>query len=147
LLSKQRPDTYFPQMNADYLNWRLTENPNLKQSKIVVSRNGNGSIVICSIIGIEGKSAYWQSFYALSDILHEEKVGHIISLRDNLFESGIDLIHTWLFDCNANVKEVKKIFYLSGFSKVREGLWIVHNSTDKEINVHDLYFCPQLGIR
>ncbi len=146
-MSEQNPKILFPLMNFEYLKWRLTDNPNLKSYKVVVSHDEDGSIVICSILGIEGKSAYWQSYYALSDVGHDEKTGHIISLRKNIFDSGINLIHTWLFECNSNVKDVKEIFYKAGFSKVRDGLWIVHNSADKEIDVHDLYFSPQLGIR
>jgi len=146
-LTLQNPKTLFPLMDSTYLNWRLTENPNLENSKIVVSYDKSGNISICSIIGFSKKAAYWQSFYALKEVEKEEKIGHIIALRKKIFDSGINLIHTWLFECNDNVKEIKALFYKSGFSKVREGLWIVHNSTNKEIDVHDLYFSPQLGIR
>jgi len=146
-LSRQNPTLFCPLMNADYLNWRLTDNPNLGKYKIMVSIFEDGSIAVCSIIGIEGKSAHWQAFYTLSKVSHDERIAHITTLRQKLFESEINLIHTWLFECNPKVKEVKQLFFESGFSKVRDGLWVVHNSTDKEINVHDLYFSPQLGIR
>lgn len=146
-LSLQNPDLYYPRMTKEYMKWRLVDNPNLDHYKVVASYDADGAIAICSIIGFEGKSAYWQSFYAIPDLAEEEKIGHIVNLKEKFFQSEVKLIHTWLFDCNASVKEVKDIFYKAGFSKVRDGLWIVHNSTDKEIDVHDLYFSPQLGIR
>ncbi len=141
------PQILFPQMNAKYLKWRLANNPNLNSYIIEVSYQEDGSIAICSILGFSEKAAYWQSYYSLPDVSMDDKIAHIISVRNKVFESKINLIHTWLFECNSSVKEVKEIFYQAGFSKVRDGLWIVHNSTDKEIDVHDLYFSPQLGIR
>jgi len=146
-LSGQYPDLLFPLMNSDYLSWRLTKNPNLDMYKIEVSYREDGSIGICSILGFSGKSAYWQAFYAHSDVPKEEKIGHIVSLRKKIFKSGVNMIHTWLFECNSHVKEVKNLFFQAGFSKVRDGLWIVHNSTEMDMNVHDLYFTPLLGIR
>ena len=102
---------------------------------------------MCSIIGLDDNAAHWQAFYSLSSISDNEKIGHILTLKHKIFDLGINLIHSWVFECNTEVKQVKALFYKAGFSKVREGLWIVHNSTDKEINVHDLYFSPLLGIR
>lgn len=146
-LSLQNPTVFFPRMDADYLKWRLTDNPNLTTYKIMVSHLEDGAIAICSIVGLDQKSAHWQACYVLSEILEDEVIAHISSLRNELFRSGINLIHTWLFECNPLVNNMKEIFFKSGFSKVRKGLWIVHNSTDKEFDVHDLYFSGQLGIR
>lgn len=146
-MTVQNPKILYPVMDSNYLKWRLTDNPNLKMYKIVASYQDDGSIAICSILGFEGKSAYWQSFYALPHITADEKIGHIVYWREKIFDLKINLVHSWLFECNPSVKNVKDIFYQAGFSKVREGLWIVHNSTDREIDVHDLYFSPQLGIR
>jgi GNAT superfamily N-acetyltransferase len=147
IMSDRNPHILYPRMNLDYLKWRLTDNPNLEEGKIFVSCKDDGAIVICSIVGYEGNSAYWQSFYALDTVQPDEKIAHVVALRKKIFDSGVQLIHTWLFECNPEVKAVKEIFYRAGFSKVREGLWIVHNSTDKNMDVHNLYFSPQLGIR
>lgn len=146
-VSFQNPKILFPSMDPGYLNWRLIENPNLEKYQIVCSFNSNNEIEICSIIGFKGKSAYWQSFYADSETSETEKIGHIVQLRNRLFNSGVNLIHSWLFECNPQVNAVKQCFYQSGFAKVRDGLWIVHNSSNLEIDVHNLYFSPQLGIR
>ncbi|MEM9549404.1 MAG: GNAT family N-acetyltransferase [Bacteroidota bacterium] len=146
-LTQQHPNLLFPRMNSGYLNWRLTQNPNLDYYTIMVSTREDGSIAICSLLGFIGKSAYWQSYYAHQDVALDEKIGHIVNLRKKLFDSGISMIHTWLFGCNASVKEVKNLFYQGGFSKVRDGLWIVHNSAEMNLDVHDMYFSPQLGIR
>jgi hypothetical protein len=146
-ISKINPDTLYPLMEEDYLEWRLAKNPNLEKYEIVCSYDEKGNIVICSIIGYQAKNAYWQSYYSMPNVPKNEKIGHIVALKEKIFNSGINLIHSWLFECNAQVGEVKQIFYQAGFSKVRDGLWIVHNSTNKKIDVHDLYFSPQLGIR
>jgi len=146
-LSTEYPTIIFPQMSPEYLQWRLNDNPNLDRYRMNGSLADDGKIAICSIIGVSDKEAYWQSFYALKDVPMDEKIAHINALRKKLFQSGVNVIHTWLFECNTNVKEVKALFFQAGFSKVRDGLWIVHNSTDMEIDVHDLYFSPQLGIR
>ena len=146
-LSSQNPEIYFPVMDPAYLKWRLNTNPNLPAYKIVVSTRSDGTIVACSLLGMGAKAAYWQSFYALNDVSLDDKIGHISYWKKKVFASKINLIHSWFFDCNPKVNEVQEVFYQSGFSKVRDGLWIVHNSTHKKINVHDLYFSPQLGIR
>lgn len=146
-ISKSNPEILYPDMNEGYLNWRLEMNPNLEEYKIYCSFDEKEEIAICSIIGFKGKAAYWQSLYKLPSISETEVMGHISQLRNIIFSTGVTLIHSWLFECNDQVKDVKDLFYNGGFSKVREGLWIVHNSTDKEIDVHNLYFSPQLGIR
>ena len=146
-MTQQHPKILFPRMDFDYLNWRLTDNPSLEAYKIVASYKEDGSIAIVSILGTKGSAAFWESYYALPNISLEEKTGHVVYWKKKIFDSKIKLIHSWLFECNSTVKEVKEIFYEAGFSNVRDGLWIVHNSTNKEIGVHDLYFSPQLGIR
>jgi GNAT superfamily N-acetyltransferase len=146
-MSHNNPDTLYPKMELDYLEWRLTKNPNLARYQIVCSYDDEGAIMICSIIGLQDKNAYWQSFYAKPNVPKSEKIAHVVKLKEKIFDSRVNLIHSWLFECNTQVSEVKELFYQAGFSKVRDGLWIVHNSTDKDIDAHDLYFSPQLGIR
>jgi len=146
-LSSQYPMICIPRMDEAYLKWRLTQNPNLPQYKLIYAYNSANEIVICSIIGISENIAYWQSFYALQEVTSQEKKAHIITLRERLFDQGVDMIHAWFFQCNPLVREIKTIFLDSGFFAVRDGLWIVHNASKSDIDVHDLYFSPQLGIR
>lgn len=146
-LTLQHPNILFPKMDKEYLDWRLTQNPNVEKNEVIYSTGSNGEIVMCSVIGYQGKSAYWQSFYTLSSVNEHEKRGHVIQLRQKVFREGRAIIHTWLFQCNPLVNSVKKLFLKSGFHAVRDGLWIVHNSSGKDLDVHKLYFSPQLGIR
>ena len=146
-LSKENPGIYYPQMDSDYLKWRLVSNPNFDSYKMFVSTNDQGAITMCSLIGLQGKSAHWLSFYALNEMDEDERLAHISVLRKRLFDSGINMIHAWLFQCNEQTKKVKAHFLKSGFYAVREGLWIVHNSQELDMDVHDLYFSGQLGIR
>lgn len=146
-LSVQNPNLLIPRMDQDYLTWRLTQNPNFESYDVEVSHDEHGTVVMCSIVGYTGSSAHWLAFYADEAIEEVDRVSHIIARRRRLYEQGVLMVHVWLFECNALVKNVKSIFHKAGFCKVREGLWIVHNSTGRSINVHDLYFSGQLGIR
>ena len=93
-ISNHDPYTLYPVMKAEYLEWRLTKNPNLENYQIVCSYNDEGVIMICSIIDFQGKNAYWESFYARPNVSKDEKIGHIVSLKKKIFDSGVDLIHS-----------------------------------------------------
>ena len=83
----------------------------------------------------------------LKEVNENERIAHIAGTRKKLFGTGISIIHSWLFQCNKETTKTKRTFLKAGFSAVRDGLWIVHNSDKLDIDVHDLYFSGQLGIR
>jgi GNAT superfamily N-acetyltransferase len=146
-ISIENPEILYPHTDFKYLDWRLTKNPNLDRHQIVCSYDNLGNIMICSIIGYKNKNAYWQSFYALPKVSQKEKIAHIGILKEKIFKRGAYLIHSWMFECNPIVSEIKQIFYKASFYKIRAGLWIVHNSEGKDVDAHNLYFSPLLGIR
>ena len=146
-LSKEQPQSHFPNMNEAYVKWRFFDNPNFNYYRIFSSQIESGELKIISFLGFKDNSGHWLSLYASNTVEEQDRIAHINEVRKILFSSGVKLIHAWLFECNSVVKTVKTSFLKSGFSKVREGLWIVHNSKEVDIDAHDLYFSGQLGIR
>ncbi len=146
-LSRDSPDIYYPLMNQKILQWRLEENPNFETYGIYISKNDDNQIAAMSILGFGKIEVYWLSSYFIKSNIEDKNIAHIISVKEEIFSKENKILYTWLFDTNAEVRNIKKLFLKSGFSITNKGMWIGKSPEPNLINGRNIYYSAQLGIR
>ncbi|MFT6335094.1 MAG: hypothetical protein ACI86M_001197 [Saprospiraceae bacterium] len=145
-LSKQFPDVQVPILSQNIIQWRLRDNPKVKNWKVFAMRNSDNGIKALSLVTYNGKRCRWLSSYFHKGVSISDKAQHIQEVQKCLFEQGCVVIDQWLFDTNIVSEDIKKLMLSNGFNHVKKGLWIIKNQPKENATVHEILFSAQLGL-
>ncbi len=146
-ISMAHPHILFPLINNNFVEWRLFDNPAYKKAYVFVTRDVDAQIIAATLVGIHDHSAVLLSSFFESSLDLEKKETHVRRCTQHLFSTGIGRIDTWHFTGNGYVDSQKGILDRSGFSPIRKGMYIVHNSHLVEVDARELCFSSLLGMR
>lgn len=145
-LSQQYPDIQMPILSKDVIQWRLPNNPKVKDWNVFAMHNAENEIKALTLVTYNGKMCRWLSSYFHTDVSKKDRSHHIKEVQNLIFSEGRLVIEQWLFDTNQVSETNSQLMLDCGFRHVKKGLWIIKNQPKENATVHEILFSAQLGL-